>query len=281
MLAREQRGRADDGDLQPRHCRDEGGTQRNLGLAETDIADDEAVHRLARCQIVEHFADRAVLIVGFLVGKAIDEARIAARIRLRDLAGPQGALGGDRDQLTRDFADAILHLRLAALPRLAAEPVERPGLVAAIAAEHVDILNGHIELVAAGIFKRDAIMRALADRDLREAGVAANAVIDMDDEIAGRQRRQFSEESIGGLAALGPAHEPVAEHVLLGQHRDIGGSEAMVERQDDQRDIAAGGKAQRFLPAIGLHQPFEAVIGEQPRQPVTRADRIAGEHEFT
>ncbi len=43
--------------------------QRDLGLAEADIADDEAVHRLGRLQIAGHRLDGRVLIRGFHVGK--------------------------------------------------------------------------------------------------------------------------------------------------------------------------------------------------------------------
>ena len=91
MLAREQCRRTHDRDLQPRHRRDERAAQRDLGFAEADIADDQPVHRLARRQILQHFADRAVLIVGFGIGKPIDEAGIAARIGLGDVGGAQGA----------------------------------------------------------------------------------------------------------------------------------------------------------------------------------------------
>ena len=125
MLARQQRRRADDRHLMPRHRRHERGAQRNLGLPEADVADDQPVHRLARRQIVEHIADRAVLIVGFLIGKTVDEAGITGGIGLDHLAGAQRALGGNRDQIAGDLADALLHAALAPLPRFAAQPVER------------------------------------------------------------------------------------------------------------------------------------------------------------
>ena len=47
MLAGEQRGGGDDRHLLPGHGGDEGGAQGDLGLAETDIAADQAVHRAA------------------------------------------------------------------------------------------------------------------------------------------------------------------------------------------------------------------------------------------
>ena len=48
MLPRQQRGRHHDRDLRARHRGDEGGAQRDLGLAEADIAADQPVHRPAR-----------------------------------------------------------------------------------------------------------------------------------------------------------------------------------------------------------------------------------------
>ena len=54
MLARQQGRRADDRDLLARQGRDEGCAQRHLGLAESDIAADQPVHRLTRRQVLDH-----------------------------------------------------------------------------------------------------------------------------------------------------------------------------------------------------------------------------------
>ena len=124
MLAGEQGGRRDQRDLQPGHRGDEGGAQRDLGLAEADVAADQPVHRLARAEIVDHVGDGAVLVLGLLIGEAVDEGGIAG-VGLDDRAGAQRALGRGLDQLAGDLADPLLHPRLAPLPGLAAEPVER------------------------------------------------------------------------------------------------------------------------------------------------------------
>ncbi len=184
------------------------------------------------------------------------------------------AAGGD--QLAGDLADALLHPALAPLPRLAAELVERRAFLRrAVAAEHLEILDRHVELVAAGIAERDAIVRRLLHRDLGQPLVAADAVVGMDDQVARRERRQLLEEGVGILAAPGAADQAVAEHVLLGEHRHLGRGEAVIERQDDERDAR---RAQRLLPRIGDRGAGEAVILEQTLQPLARAARIAGEH---
>ena len=124
MLAGEQGRRADQRDLPARHRHDEGGAKRDLGLAEADVAAHQPVHRLAGFEVGEHVGDRAVLVVGFLIGEAVDECGIAG-VGLGDDAGAGRAHRRDLDELARDLADALLHPRLAPLPRLAAEAVER------------------------------------------------------------------------------------------------------------------------------------------------------------
>ncbi len=119
-------------------------------------------------------------------------------------------------------------------------------------------------------------MRRLLHRDLGQSLVAADAVIDMDDEIARRERGELLEKRVGVLAPLRTANEAIAEHVLLGEHDDVGRSEAMIERQDDERDALVG-HAERFLPALGVAGALEAVIAQQARQPLACTIRIAGE----
>ena len=261
VLAGEQRGRSDYRDLHARHCGDEGGPQRDLGLAEADVAANQAVHRLARLEVGEHFLDRAVLVVRFLIGEAIDELRIGA-VRLDDGAGPRGPHRGRLDELARNLADPLLHPRLAPLPCFAAETVERHAFaLAAVAGQQVDILDRNVELVAAGIFERDAVVRRLADHDRCQPFVAADAMIVVDDEVARRERRKLRKERRRALALLAPADEPVAEHVLLGEDGDVRRGEAMVERQDHQCRLRLA--AERFLPVVDQLLRLETVVVEQ------------------
>ena len=78
VLARQQRGRHDDRDLLAADRGDEGGAQRDLGLAEADVAADQPVHRLAGAEIVEHGVDRAQLVLGLVIGEAGAEFLVEA-----------------------------------------------------------------------------------------------------------------------------------------------------------------------------------------------------------
>ena len=58
---------------------DKGGAQRHFGLAETDIAAYQPIHRRRRFQIGDDFGDGALLVGGFFKGEAGDEGGVFGR----------------------------------------------------------------------------------------------------------------------------------------------------------------------------------------------------------
>ena len=102
-----------------------------------------------------------------------------------------------RSAATRISSPAISRMRfltraLRDCQRDAAEPVElRPGLLRAVARQHLDVLDRHEELVVAGVEHLQAIMRRAGDVERLQRLVAADAVLGMDDEIARRQARRL------------------------------------------------------------------------------------------
>ena len=212
MLARQQRGRHHDRDLLAVHGGDEGGAQRHFGLAEADVAADEPVHRPAGGQIVVDGGNRRLLVVGLLVREAGAEfvVKPGADRKPRRLA--QLPLGGDLDQFAGDFADAVFHPRLARLPRRRAEAIELgAGLLRAVARQKLDVLDRQEQLVAAGIMDFEAVVRRAGGFDGAQPDEAADAVIDVDDEIAGGEARHLGDEIVGALglpAACAPAARP-------------------------------------------------------------------------
>ena len=201
MLARQQRRRHHHGDLLARHRRDEGGAQRDLGLAEADIAADEPVHRPAGAEIVEHRVDGVLLVFRLLVGEACRELVVEAFRRHEARRVLEHAGGGDLHERAGHLADALLHARLARLPGTAAEPVELDlRLLRAVARQEFDILHRQKEPVAAGIMQFEAIVRRARRLDGLQPLEAADAVVDMDDEIARRQRRDLGQKILRPLA---------------------------------------------------------------------------------
>ena len=236
VLAGEERGGGDDGDLHAGHGGDEGGAQRDLGLAEADVAADEAVHGLAGFEVLEDVGDGGELVVGLGIGEAGAELLPGVVVgRREDGALPERALGGDADEALGHVADAALEAGLLRLPGAAAEPVEQ-ALLVAVAGEELDVLDRQVELVAAGVFESEALVRGAHGGDGLEALVAADAVVDVDDEIARGEAGGLGEEVLGALAAARGADQPVAEDVLLGDDGEARRLEAVLERPDGEAE---------------------------------------------
>jgi hypothetical protein len=81
----------------------------------------------------------------------------------------------------------------------------------------------------------ETIVRRAGGMDRLQAGKTADAVVDMYDEVAGREAGRFGDEIVG--AALRPArpHQPVAEDVLLADDGGVFGLEAGLDAEHGQR----------------------------------------------
>ena len=278
VLADEQRRRGEDRDLPARHGDHERGAERHLGLAEADVAADQPVHRLARGQIVEHGLDRARLILGLVVGEARRELLVQAgrRGELRALA--QRAARGDLDQLARDLADPLLDPGLPRLPAEPAELVERDlALGRAIAREDVEVLDRHEQLVAALVDQAQAVVGRAAELERDQPVVAADAMVVVDHEIALAEGGDLGDELVAAARPPRRPAEAVADDVGLGQDRELGGGEAVLERQHRER---RPGRRAGLAAALDPVQPIDAVIGEHEAQPLERALAGAGDHDL-
>ena len=123
-------------------------------------------------------------------------------------------------------------------------------------------------------------MLGLADGDRFEAQILADPVFRMDHQIAARERLKFAQEGIGIAPLLSPAHQPVAQQVLLRDELDILAGKPAVERQDRRGELAAavfrGGLAERVLPAIG-HRHADACLAQDRGDALAAALGIGGE----
>ena len=80
MLLGQHRGGSKEGHLLAAHHRLEGGAQSHLGLSETDIAAEEAIHWAARLHVLLDLGDRSELIGGLSVGKALLQLPLPGRV---------------------------------------------------------------------------------------------------------------------------------------------------------------------------------------------------------
>ena len=269
MLARQQRRRHDDRHLLAVHRGDEGGAQRHLRLAEADIAAHQAVHRPAAARS-SSTASIAPLVLGLVVGKAGGEFVVDPLRRGQHRRGAHRALGRDLDEFARHLAHALLQPGLARLPADAAELVECARLFRAVARQQLDILDRQEQLVAAGILDFEAIVRRARRLDRLQAHESADAVLDVDDEIASGQRRHFGDEI--GLRRAPPLrpHEPIAENVLLADDGEAPARTRLSSRRTASQ-TASGverlGRAQRATGSSGLSPCSASTWLSRSREP--------------
>ena len=192
MLPRQKRCRHDDCDLAAAHCHHEGGAQGHFRLAETDIAANQPVHRLALGEIIDRRLDRRHLVVGFLVREPRRKLRQQSVLRHDLLRQFQKPRRRGFNQRFGHVADALLQPRLAVLPGDATQFIEiGVRSLRTVARQKLDILNRQEQPVTAGIGELQAVMRRPGRLNCLEPGKAANPVFHVDDEIAGIQARCF------------------------------------------------------------------------------------------
>src|SRR6516164_3564444 len=121
----------------------------------------------------------------------------------------------------------------------------RACLVGAIAREQLDILDRQEQFVAAGIVDFETIVRRAGSLDGAKPREAADAVIDMNDEIAGGKARHLGDEVLRAFGWPPRADEPLAQNVLFRYQRDVGGLEAGFEPKHREPDLRARQRERR------------------------------------
>ena len=90
-------------------------------------------------------------------------------------------------------------------------------------------------------------MRRAGGLDGAQPDEPADAVVDMHDEIAGGEARRLRDEVLRPPRRPPRPHQPVAEDVLLADHRGVGGLEPAFEPEHGQPDLRQR-QALRLLP---------------------------------
>ena len=119
-------------------------------------------------------------------------------------------------------------------------------------------------------------MRGAGGFDSLEADETPDAVIDVDDEIAGAQRGGFRQHVLGAPLTLALTDQAVAENILLAEHGEIFGLEAMLQRDHRERHRARPGGFHLRVRGDEFVR-FQPVVGEHMAQPLPRTVRPAGD----
>ncbi|MNZ56012.1 hypothetical protein D3C78_739490 [compost metagenome] len=259
MLLGEQGGRHQHGYLPAAVHRDEGGAHRHFGLAEADVAADQAVHWLVGEHVGEHCFDGGLLVRRLLEGEAGGEGDVVGLRVLERVALARRSAGVDVEQFGGDVADLFGGLALGFLPDLGAQPVQRRQRVvgAGVAGDQVQAGHRHVELGFLGVFEHEEFGGLALDFQGDQAVVAADAVVDVHHRRAFAQLGEVLDHVVAGVALLLAAaalHHALAEQRAFGDQRDarlaaIGmQQQTFVHRRDGDRQ--AVGVLQELRPAL-------------------------------
>jgi hypothetical protein len=279
VLLREDRRRDEHGHLLAAEHAQERRAHRDLGLPEADVAAHEPIHRLAVRHVRDDVVDRAQLAGRLLEGEARNELLIEW-IRLRvGRAAVRLARGIDLEQLVRHREQRFLRLRLDALPRRAAELVERrrPAVGRDVALHDVDAIDRDVEPIAALVLEVEVVALGAGDLHVSKPAIGADAVVDVHDEVVGLELRERGEHVGGPLASAAPHLPSLAEDLGLGDDREPVAREPDAARElAHERERAASLHAERLLEGRVARRELDPVRAQERRQPIALR-RAAGD----
>ncbi len=183
MLLREQRRGHENGYLLATVDRGECRTQCDFGLAVADIAADDTIHRAVRRQVLEHLANRSILVFGFLERESILEGTIVRFVPAEAVSGPRGTPRIHVQELGGNIADPLDRAPLGFGPLIGAEAMQRRilGRGARITRDQLEGVYRHVKLVTIRVFEVQEFA-ARATRDERgQAEITPDAVFLVND----------------------------------------------------------------------------------------------------
>ena len=243
---------------------------RDLRLAEADVAADEPVHRVRRLEVLLHRFDRRLLVGRLAVRERRLEARDPLVLEVERDPGARLTLRVQRDQLAGQLLHRLACARLEQLPRLAAELRQRGRLrVGADVARHLaELLVRDVQAVVAAEREQEVVARDAGDFLRLEAEELADAVILVDDVVAGAQVGERLQRAAAEAALLRHA---TTEDLMVGQEDEpeVAPDEAAARGRDREQHLGLVGQRLARLEQARLDAPEE----------VLRAQRLAAMRE--
>ena len=245
----------------------ERGAQRDLGLAEADVAADEAVHRPRRLEVLPHGLDRPSLVLRLAVRELRLELLDPLVLDLVRHARPRLPLRVELEQVARELAQVLARTRLQVVPRLAAELRERRRLrVGADVARHLaDLLVRDEHAVLAAEAEQEVVARHAGDLPRLEPEELRDPVVLVHDVVAGAEVGERLERA---PRRRGRARRAPAEDLRVRQERD---AEVAPDEPAARRDH---GERQPLRPRARLEHRRR-----DPPQEVLLAQRLAAVRE--
>ncbi len=250
VLGCQQRRRREHGDLLAVLDCLEGGTDRDLGLAESHVATDQSVHRELAFHVGLDVDDRLVLVGRLDERERIFHLGLPRRVLSELVADGCDPLLVEQHQFLSDLADLGLDLRLRLGEVGSAELVELRRFATDVLTDRVDLVGRDVELVATPVAEQQVVAFDSADGPLDHPVVLTDAVLMVHDVAAGLQvleRARRLASLAGARLAVRPA---TSGEVRLGDDRDLRvvQRDATVQRCDHDRPSHRNVRPRPFPP---------------------------------
>ena len=166
--------------------------QGNLGLAETHVAAQQAVHGLGRLHVGLNVGDGLQLITRLVVGKALLHLDLLGRVGRAGDTGNRRAARIQVDQVKRQLFGVLARLVGGTRPVGGVEPGQARLVTVGtnIARDAVDLLERHVELVAVGIFQQKVVALLAAHFLARDLAKERDAVSGVHHVVARLKRKR-------------------------------------------------------------------------------------------
>ena len=175
----------------------EGGPDRDLGLAVSDVAADQPVHRHDLLHVPLDLFDGRQLVGGLDETESVLQLALPSGVRREGMTAGRLPGGVELDQLGGDLAHRLAGPALPLGPVGAAHPVQRRVLAAHVAGDLVERVHRHVEPVARltasgrGVLDHQILANRAGDRPLHHLDVATHPVLAVHDRIAGDQLQRI------------------------------------------------------------------------------------------
>jgi hypothetical protein len=275
VLLGEQRGGGEHGDLLAVLHRLEGGADRDLRLAVADVAEDEPVHGDRLLHVLLDVLDGGELVGGLDELEGILELALPGGVGAEGVSGRGLPRGVQAHQLVGDLADRLAGLGLGLRPVGAAHAVDAGLLAADVLRDLVELVGGDVEPVPGLALLRGRVLddevlaggalRAGADGAAGHLHEAADAVVGVDDVVAGAQLQRVDDVAAprGHLPLLAASRPGLPGQVALGgeDQLQVLGHEPLGEGADGDHGLSRGDGLLEPLGEDGGHPLGAEVLG--------------------
>ena len=231
-------------------------SDRDLGLAVTDVAADHPIHRHRLLHVRLDLGDRGELVHSFGETERVLHFGLPGGVRTERISRAGLPLGVEGHQLARDLPDRFAGLGLGVGPVAAAQPAQRRRLSTDIPRQLVQRIHWHIELVgfvlapfARGVLQHQVFAPRSADGALGHLHESSDAVLVVDHQVTcGQSQRVDGVAAFGGQpSSVGGGH-PVAGQIGFGDDHQPGTRQhhTVVQWAFEHPDHAGLGRGSRF-----------------------------------